>query len=50
MTISISRIPNVPAAQDILSDEALAFIEKLHERFAGTRDELVAARDERRAE
>ncbi|WP_431710642.1 malate synthase A [Glutamicibacter uratoxydans] len=50
MTISISRIPDVPNAQNILSDEALAFIEQLHVRFAGTRDDLLAARTERRSE
>ena len=50
MTITISRIPDVPNAENILSDEALAFIEKLHERFAGTRAELLNARNERRAE
>ena len=44
MSISLSRIPEFEGAADILSDEALAFIEKLHQKFAGTRDELLAAR------
>ncbi|MGO1725714.1 MAG: malate synthase A [Glutamicibacter ardleyensis] len=48
MTISITRIPEVSGAQAILSAEALAFIEKLHEKFAGTRDELLEARGARR--
>ncbi|WP_404288091.1 malate synthase A [Glutamicibacter arilaitensis] len=48
MTISITRIPEVSGAEAILSDEALAFIEKLHEKFAGTRNDLLEARDVRR--
>ena len=50
MSISITSIPDVADAQQILSDEALAFIQKLHEKFAGTRDELLAARSVRRKE
>ncbi|GAA1406013.1 malate synthase [Glutamicibacter uratoxydans] len=48
MSISVSRVPQIDGAADILSDEALAFIEKLHQKFAGTRDELLAARAVRR--
>lgn len=48
MSISLSRIPEFDGAADILSDDALAFIEKLHQKFAGTRNELLAARDVRR--
>ncbi|WP_313810389.1 malate synthase A [Glutamicibacter sp.] len=48
MSISLSRVPQIDGAADILSDEALAFIEKLHQKFAGTRDELLAARAVRR--
>ncbi|GGJ51369.1 malate synthase A [Glutamicibacter ardleyensis] len=48
MTISISRIPEVNGAEEILSIEALAFIEKLHEKFADTRNDLLNARGERR--
>ncbi|MGO2779402.1 malate synthase A [Glutamicibacter arilaitensis] len=48
MSIEITSIPDVADAQQILSNEALAFIEKLHQKFAGTRDELLAARAVRR--
>src|SRR5690606_21342063 len=48
MSIEITAIPDVADAQQILSNEALAFIEKLHQKFAGTRDELLAARAVRR--
>ena len=48
MSISLSRVPQIDGAEGILSDEALAFIEKLHQKFAGTRDELLAARAVRR--
>ena len=50
MSISITSIPDVADAQQILSDDALAFIQKLHQKFAGTRDELLAARSVRRKE
>ncbi|WP_418907852.1 malate synthase A [Glutamicibacter endophyticus] len=50
MSISLTRVPEVNGAENILSEEALAFIEALHEKFAGTRDELLAARAARRAE
>lgn len=48
MSISLSRIPQFEGAAEILSDDALAFIEKLHQKFAGTRNELLAQRDVRR--
>ncbi len=48
MSIEITSIPDVADAQQILSPEALVFIEKLHQKFAGTRDELLAARGVRR--
>lgn len=50
MSITLTRNPDHPRAAEVLSDEALAFIEALHQRFAGTRDELVEAREERRRE
>ena len=40
MSISVSRVPEFEGAAGILSADALAFIEKLHQKFAGTRDEL----------
>ncbi|MDR2256261.1 MAG: malate synthase A [Arthrobacter sp.] len=50
MSITLTRHPEHARAAEILSDDALAFIEELHHRFAGRRDELVAAREDRRAE
>ncbi|GAA5226010.1 malate synthase A [Paeniglutamicibacter antarcticus] len=44
MSITVSHLPNVEQAASILSDEALAFVEKLHQSFAGTRDEVLAQR------
>lgn len=34
----------VPSSETILTDEALAFVEELHTRFTGTRDELLENR------
>ncbi|BDZ43447.1 malate synthase [Paraoerskovia sediminicola] len=48
MTISHTA-SDVAGADTILTDEALAFVEGLHTRFAARRDELLAARTERRA-
>ena len=39
----------LPRAQEVLTDEALAFLGELHHRFAGRRAELLALRAERRA-
>lgn len=50
MSITLTRTSQHPRSAEILSDEALAFIEELHHRFAGRRDELVAAREDRRKE
>ncbi|GHD12380.1 malate synthase A [Zhihengliuella salsuginis] len=44
MTTTAQPAPTVPGAEEILTPEALEFVEKLHARFAGTRDELLAAR------
>ncbi|MDO5744554.1 MAG: malate synthase A [Micrococcaceae bacterium] len=44
MSITVSHLPNVEQAASILSDEALAFVEKLHQNFAGTRDTVLAQR------
>lgn len=40
----------IAGAEEILTPEALAFVEALHTRFAARRDELLAARIERQAE
>ncbi len=48
MTIAITDQPPVAGAEKILTPEALAFIEELHRRFAGTRDALLAERAEHR--
>ena len=50
MSISITSPQQIPGSEAILTDEALAFVEKLHERFADTREELLQARVQARAE
>jgi malate synthase len=40
----------VARSEEVLTDEALAFVAELHHRFAARRDELLARRLERRAE
>ncbi|MEO6199869.1 MAG: malate synthase A [Cryobacterium sp.] len=50
MSIEISSLPSVDRADEILTPEALAFVEKLHQRFAGERDVRLAARAARREE
>ncbi|WP_353828675.1 malate synthase A [Agromyces sp. SYSU T0242] len=47
MTIEIVRVDAV-ADDDILTDDALAFVEELHHRFDARRRDLLAARRERR--
>ena len=44
MSIEITDPHPIDRAEEILTDEALAFVEELHQRFAGRRDELLAAR------
>ncbi|MET4060872.1 malate synthase [Arthrobacter sp. UYP6] len=48
MAIDVSDLSPVEGAEKILTPEALAFVEELHHRFRTTRDELLAARTERR--
>ncbi|WP_417234854.1 malate synthase A [Arthrobacter sp.] len=48
MSISLTHTPRVAGAEEILTDEALAFVEQLHQRFTGTRDALLAARSSSR--
>jgi malate synthase len=42
--------PEIARADEILTPKALAFVADLHRRFAGRRDELLAARSRRRAQ
>ena len=49
MSIEITDRHPIDRAEEILTDEALAFLEKLHQNFAGRRDELLAARVGKRA-
>jgi len=48
MTIQITRQPRIDAADDILSTEALRFVEDLHREFDTRRRELLLARQLRR--
>ncbi len=45
MTITHNSPQNVAAAGEILSDEALAFVEALHEKFNDRREELLGKRE-----
>jgi malate synthase len=44
MTLTVTHSSPVPGADRILTPEALDFVEKLHRKFAGTRDGLLAER------
>ncbi|WP_159605885.1 malate synthase A [Agromyces humi] len=48
MSIEIARDSEVPGGEEILTAEALAFVEELHLRFDSRRRELLNARTERR--
>ncbi len=48
MSVVTSPLPAVDRAEDIVSPDALAFLEELHRRFASTRDDLLDARKLRR--
>ena len=50
MTITTSAPYDVPGTDAILTDEALAFIEELHARFASTRNEVLSNRETAQAE
>jgi malate synthase len=50
MAITVTDTAPVARAGEILTDEALAFIEELHRRFAAERNARLAARRVRRAE
>ena len=48
MAIDVSDMSPAAGAETILTPDALAFIEELHQRFRPTRDNLLAARVDRR--
>ncbi|HEU0183051.1 MAG TPA: malate synthase A, partial [Agromyces mariniharenae] len=48
MTIEIASATDVAGGDEILTDDALAFVDELHHRFDGRRRELLAARRARR--
>ena len=48
MTLVVTDPHPVDRAGEILTPEALAFVEELHLRFAGTRAELLKARARKR--
>ena len=50
MAITVTDTAPVARAEEILTDDALAFVEELHRRFAAERNARLAARRERRAE
>lgn len=50
MTALVVSAPPVPRSEEVLTPDALAFVADLDERFHERRDELLAARRERRAE
>ena len=49
VTIELTDPDPVAGASEILTPQALAFVEALHQQFAGRRDELLQARVARRA-
>ncbi|WP_448809118.1 malate synthase A [Agromyces bauzanensis] len=48
MTIEIARVEGVAGGEEILTHDALAFVEELHRRFDARRRELLTARHARR--
>ncbi|WP_427005931.1 malate synthase A [Pseudarthrobacter sp. H2] len=48
MAITVTDPRPIERAEEILTPKALAFVEELHKRFAGTRAELLAARGVKR--
>jgi malate synthase len=49
MSLETAPAPGDERVAEILSDDALAFVAEMHERFGGRRRELLAAREERGA-
>src|SRR5699024_2514675 len=50
MTIAVTGRRDLPGAEEILTPDALSFLEKLHQRFATTRNQLLEDRAAARAE
>jgi len=50
MSLEITDLSPAPRAAEVLTPEALAFVEQLHERFAARVPQLLARREERREE
>ncbi len=50
MSITVSKPYEVAGTETIITDEALQFIEELHNKFAGTRDELLENRKSAQAQ
>src|SRR5690625_3431897 len=50
MTIAVTGRRDLPGAEEILTPDALSFLEKLHQRFAATRNQLLEDRAAARAE
>ncbi|GAB3561555.1 malate synthase A [Arthrobacter alkaliphilus] len=50
MALTVTDPRPIERAEEILTPKALAFVEELHRRFAGTRTELLAARVAKREE
>src|ERR671912_1179366 len=48
MSVELTDSRPIARAEEILTPQALAFVESLHTRFAARRDELLAARRTRR--
>ena len=48
MSVVTSPLPAVDRAEDIVSPEALAFLDELHRRFSATRNSLLETRKSRR--
>ena len=49
MSIQLTDETPIDRADEILTPEALAFVERLHDRFATRRNELLGMREARRA-
>lgn len=50
MTIAVTGRRDLPGAEEILTPDALSFLEKLHQRFGTTRNQLLEDRAAARAE
>lgn len=50
MALRVSDSQPMERAEEVLTPAALAFVEELHQRFAGTREDLLKARAAQRDE